>query len=381
MENNLKGKFLPLLAIGLAFILIVPPVFGNSQEPHVSVITKNGLQLTLETDKFEYREGEIVNIRWNVTNISSEVIKYETRDTCDDGLYFTISSTEEVVRPLLPAGALLIPENDLRIMKFDGNSFYGTILDLVEKDPTREVAILIITGDKDGVEDVLRKNHGVTKIGKGQILSFVTAKVQAKEIPKIADYTFVHKIGAGGGLVCGQAIGIDFLTPGEFVDGHLSWSQLVPYGNQWEAPKRVSEGHYLIETEFNGVANCLVIELVGSEPLSQKSTLSCQNLRPPLDQDKETVLSTILPKWLKNNAKWWADGQIDDESFVNGLQYMIEEKIIHIPIFDVKKDATDKSLPPWIKNNAKWWAEGLISEREFITGMKYLVENGIIRIS
>jgi hypothetical protein len=34
----------------------------------------------------------------------------------------------------------------------------------------------------------------------------------------------------------------------------------------------------------------------------------------------------------------------------------------------------------WIKNTAKWWAEGKISDSEFTLGIKYFVENGIISV-
>jgi len=32
-----------------------------------------------------------------------------------------------------------------------------------------------------------------------------------------------------------------------------------------------------------------------------------------------------IPSWIKNNAGWWADGQIDDNSFVEGIQFLIKE--------------------------------------------------------
>jgi len=35
-----------------------------------------------------------------------------------------------------------------------------------------------------------------------------------------------------------------------------------------------------------------------------------------------------VPDWIKNNAGWWADGQIDDNSFVLGIQYLIKVGII-----------------------------------------------------
>ena len=37
-----------------------------------------------------------------------------------------------------------------------------------------------------------------------------------------------------------------------------------------------------------------------------------------------------IPAWIKNNAAWWSQGQIDDASFVNGIKYMIENGIMEI---------------------------------------------------
>jgi len=37
-----------------------------------------------------------------------------------------------------------------------------------------------------------------------------------------------------------------------------------------------------------------------------------------------------VPAWIKNNAGWWADGQIDDGSFVSGLQWLISNGIMKI---------------------------------------------------
>ncbi len=56
-----------------------------------------------------------------------------------------------------------------------------------------------------------------------------------------------------------------------------------------------------------------------------------------------------------------------------------EEKIdeIHDALIP---DSNMVVLPDWIRNNAKWWAEGIITEDDFVNGIKYLVEKGIVRI-
>ena len=38
-----------------------------------------------------------------------------------------------------------------------------------------------------------------------------------------------------------------------------------------------------------------------------------------------------VPVWVKNNAGWWSSGQIDDQSFVSGVKFLIEEGIITVP--------------------------------------------------
>ena len=42
--------------------------------------------------------------------------------------------------------------------------------------------------------------------------------------------------------------------------------------------------------------------------------------------DKKPISS--IPAWIKNNAGWWADGQIDDNTFVQGIQFLIKAGII-----------------------------------------------------
>jgi hypothetical protein len=91
-----------------------------------------------------------------------------------------------------------------------------------------------------------------------------------------------------------------------------------------------------------------------------------------------SVNDFTIPSWIKNNAGWWADGTIDDNSFVQGIQYLIENNIL-----DVTSQTTETSqekIPSWIKNNAGWWADGTIDDNSFVQGIEWLVSNGIINI-
>jgi len=40
--------------------------------------------------------------------------------------------------------------------------------------------------------------------------------------------------------------------------------------------------------------------------------------------------SDSVPSWIKNTAGWWADGTIDDGTFVNAIQYLIKEGLIQV---------------------------------------------------
>ena len=100
-----------------------------------------------------------------------------------------------------------------------------------------------------------------------------------------------------------------------------------------------------------------------------------------LPEQASEIAQKKVPEWIKNNAKWWSEGQIGESDFVSGIQYMVKEKIIDIPDLPEQTSSTTKAVPDWIKNNAGWWADGLIGEDDFVNGIKYLVQKGIVRVS
>ena len=102
-----------------------------------------------------------------------------------------------------------------------------------------------------------------------------------------------------------------------------------------------------------------------------------------LDADEQELsFCTIppVPDWLKNNVKSWADDKTDDDSFKEGISFMIKEKII--TVFDLPKvsGVSEDKIPSWVKQNAKWWGDGAIDEDDFVKGLEYMIEKGIISI-
>ena len=131
----------------------------------------------------------------------------------------------------------------------------------------------------------------------------------------------------------------------------------------------------------------------------------------------------LVPSWVKTNAGFWAQNQIDDETFANGIKFLIKEKIMNIPnlekyepkpqlhFIEIEKGpqhyidryyndefyqewfdtsypdytieeavgySSDLVIPDWVKTNAKLWTNDMITDIEFIAGIEFLIENGII---
>ena len=86
-----------------------------------------------------------------------------------------------------------------------------------------------------------------------------------------------------------------------------------------------------------------------------------------------------IPDWIRNNAKWWSEGTIGDSDFTSGLQYLIKNNILIVPVTQ-QETTGSQEIPSWIKNNAGWWADGLITDDDFVKGIQYMITNGIISV-
>ena len=85
-----------------------------------------------------------------------------------------------------------------------------------------------------------------------------------------------------------------------------------------------------------------------------------------------------VPSWIKNNAGWWADEQIDDDSFISGIQWLVTNDVIILPSIEQGTGDDENVIPRWIKSTAGWWAEDKINDATFIGAIKYLINEGIM---
>ena len=84
-----------------------------------------------------------------------------------------------------------------------------------------------------------------------------------------------------------------------------------------------------------------------------------------------------IPSWVKNNAKWWSAGTIDDSTFAQGIQYMVQQKIVKIPTTHSQASVGVK-IPQWVRNDASYWSSNQIDDSTFIGAIQYLVQSGIV---
>lgn len=146
--------------------------------------------------------------------------------------------------------------------------------------------------------------------------------------------------------------------------------------------------------EQNGISTDLkdehnVVEFLIPENISGIVELNFKNLDNnnlatstlPIVIDRVSVENEdiAIPEWIRNNALWWSQEQIDDNTFVQGIEYLIKNNIIVITQTQ-QETSESKEIPEWIRNNAQWWAAGQIDDKTFVQALEFLIKNGILHL-
>ena len=90
--------------------------------------------------------------------------------------------------------------------------------------------------------------------------------------------------------------------------------------------------------------------------------------------------SVAIPDWIRNNAQWWSKGLIEEGDFLSGMQYLINQQIIHVQKMPGTTQPTSSFVPNWVKDTAGWWASEQVTDQEFLSGIGFLVEQGVIKV-
>jgi len=133
-----------------------------------------------------------------------------------------------------------------------------------------------------------------------------------------------------------------------------------------ELNEKFSDGKYVVKSQYGNsksTVNTSVLMITAGDTSTMNSNMS------------------EIPSWIKNNAGWWADGSIDDASFVQGIQFLVQEGFMKIPVTQQGSGSGSNEIPSWIKNNAGWWADGSIDDASFVQGIQFLVQEGFMKIT
>jgi len=133
-----------------------------------------------------------------------------------------------------------------------------------------------------------------------------------------------------------------------------------------ELNEKFSDGKYVVKSQYGN----------SKSTVTTSSFLITANNMPIMQSDVSEI-----PVWIKNNAGWWADGSIDDDSFVQGIQFLVQEGFMTIPVTEQGSGDASNTIPVWIKNNAGWWADGSIDDDSFVQGIQFLVQEGFMKIT
>ena len=236
------------------------------------------------------------------------------------------------------------------------------------------------------------------------------------------------------------------------VDSHpvqINWDQTydgdtsIGVDDANDLVSEVDVGHNLIEDEFGNknTVNEISFTFTPTKPFDVDTVVVAMwdyernswtnyfydsmiiEIANPSTNNEEEEPPAQIPSWFKNNAGFWAQNQIDDETFANGIKFLIKEKIMNVPnlqkfepkpllhFIDIAKGTqhyidryytddvykewfdsnfpeytieeavgmpSDLVIPEWVKANAKLWTNDSLSDKEFLSGIEFLIENGII---
>jgi len=99
----------------------------------------------------------------------------------------------------------------------------------------------------------------------------------------------------------------------------------------------------------------------------------------------DTVLGIApkVPVWVQTTAQFWIDKNVSDREFTDALGFLVKEKIIEVDVEPQLTEADqlvdeEPQVPAWIATTTEWWINGEVPEDQFLEGIKWMIKNKII---
>lgn len=124
----------------------------------------------------------------------------------------------------------------------------------------------------------------------------------------------------------------------------------------------------------------------GSQPQTKERAEATKSEEQKDDStdDTDTKPKPRVPQWVQSTAKFWVDDNVSDREFTDALGFLVKEKIIEVEVEQQETTQTEPTseepqVPAWISQSTKWWINGEVPEDQFLEGIKWMIKNKIIR--
>ena len=117
-----------------------------------------------------------------------------------------------------------------------------------------------------------------------------------------------------------------------------------------------------------------------------KTTVRCYTVDSSGNEARASFVVTVgyeivkIPNWFKLTTGYWVNNQISDTEYAKTLEFLLENKIIHVPYSSQSKEIDNSEIPIWIKTNSQKWIQGNASDDEFSIGIQWMLERGLVQI-
>jgi hypothetical protein len=138
------------------------------------------------------------------------------------------------------------------------------------------------------------------------------------------------------------------------------------------------------DSDDDGIGDACDVQEV---PVDIVSSRPIERIEHEDKTEEELQTRPKVPSWVKTTASFWVKGGVEDKDFTGGIGFLIQEKIINIDEERQNENPNQDTgvepppTPTWIKETTKWWVDGLVPEDQFLEGIKWLVTNNIISVN
>jgi len=229
--------------------------------------------------------------------------------------------------------------------------------------------------------DILSFSEG-TKIQEGsdstraqyEVSDFIVAKELDKSSPKLAESIAMRKV---------------FPKVEIHLDSGRATYYAYELTNVMITSYTISGTHNEVPTEeFSLNYEKVKFSETSKEP-PKKAAIEQLKEEPVLEPVKDTIEDELVmesdakvPGWIQTTAQFWIDEDVSDREFTDALGFLVKEKIIEVEV-EVPLDGDDHvdeepQVPDWISTTTEWWIDGLVPEDQFLEGIKWMIQNRII---